>query len=127
MRITVTGRHTELTAELKDYVNEKASKVERYYDRVHTVEVVFDVDGPKHRCEVIAKADHAETFVARKEHVDAQACVDAALRDVERQLSRHKEKFRNRKHLGGRDDRRVVGGSAPGIPPTEPQMEGESS
>ncbi len=127
MRVTVTGRHAELTAELKTYVQEKAGRLDRYYDRVHTVEVVFDVDGPRHRCEVIARADHAETFVASEQHVDAQACLDAALRDVERQLNRHKEKFRNRKHAASRDERRSMSGESAGSPSAETQMEGESS
>ena len=98
MEITVTGRHAEISDGLKRYAEEKSSKLERFYDRVHTVEVVFDIDAGKQRCEIIARADHHMTFVAKETHVDPFASLDAAVRDLERQLTRHKEKHRNRKH-----------------------------
>jgi putative sigma-54 modulation protein len=116
MRITVTGRHTEVSAALREYSEQKAAKLDRYYDRLHSVDVVFDLDGVKHRCEIIAKADHAATFVAREEQQDSFASLDVAIKDLERQLTRHKERFRNRKHPGGH------GGEPEGWgPPLEPE------
>ena len=44
MRMTVTGRRTEVSDTLKEYVDKKAGKLGRFYDRVQSVEVVFDVD-----------------------------------------------------------------------------------
>lgn len=127
MRITVTGRRAEVSDVLKAYTSEKANKLARFYDRVQSVEVIFSVDGVKHRCEMIAKADHAATFVAREEHDEVFASVDAAVRDLERQLTRHKEKFRNRKHLAGRGEKETPEGPAAGEGTDEPQTEGETS
>jgi putative sigma-54 modulation protein len=101
MRITVSGRHTEIPERLKSYAQDKASKLERFFDRVQTVEVVFDQEANHHSCEVIAKADHHTTFIAKEQHADAFAALDASVRDLERQLSRHKERLRNRKHPDG--------------------------
>lgn len=101
MQITVTGRHTDVSDSLRTYAEEKSAKLERFYDRVQTVEVVFDVDAGKQRCEMIARADHHTTFVAKELHVEAFAALDAAVKDIERQLNRHKEKHRNRKHPDG--------------------------
>lgn len=98
MQIAITGRHTDIPPALKEYVEEKAGKFERYYDRVQTVEVVFDVEAGKLRCEIIARADHHATFVAKEQHEDAFAAFDETARELERQLTRHKEKHRNRKH-----------------------------
>ncbi|MBN2559961.1 MAG: ribosome-associated translation inhibitor RaiA [Phycisphaerae bacterium] len=125
MRITVTGRRTDVSEALKAYANQKASKLERFYDRVQSVEIVFDVDAGKQRCEIIAKADHAMTFVAREDHVEPYASLDAAVKDLERQLTRHKERFRNRKHLAGRNDREPLGGPSSGDIPDEMETEGE--
>ena len=127
MRITVTGRHTELSDSLREYASEKANKLARFYDRVQSVEVVFDLDGGKHRCEVIAKADHAATFVAREEHEEPFAALDAAVKDLERQLTRHKEKFRNRKHLTGRGDKPSPADPALAEEADDFQTEGEAS
>jgi putative sigma-54 modulation protein len=112
MRIKVSGRHMDVTEPLRAYVSEKTGKLDRYYDRLQSIEVVFDQEGTNHRCELIATADHHTTFVAKESHADAFACLDAAVKDVERQLTRHKEKFRNRKHLTGPVDREPLGGAA---------------
>lgn len=98
MQITVSGIHTEIPASLREYVEEKASKFERYYDRVQTVEVVFAAEASKLKCEIIARADHHATFVAKEIHEDAFAAFDTTARELERQLTRHKEKHRNHKH-----------------------------
>jgi putative sigma-54 modulation protein len=42
IRITVSGRHMDVGDALKSYATEKVEKLERFYDRVHNVEVVFD-------------------------------------------------------------------------------------
>lgn len=128
MRITVSGRRGDVGNDLKDYADQKASKLERFYDRVHSVEVIFDIEGGRHRCEIIAKADHHTTFVAKEDHEEPFASLDAAVRDVERQLTRHKEKLRNRKHPGGRNhDREPLGGSSPDELSGETEAEGGSS
>jgi len=98
IRITVSGRHMDVRDALKAYTDEKAGKLERFYDRVQSVDVVFDRLPNSHRCEIVAKADHHTSFVAKEEHEDPYAALDASVRNLERQLSRHKEKFRNRKH-----------------------------
>ena len=127
MRITVIGRHTDISEALKEYADEKAGKLNRFYDRLHSVDVVFDLDGIRHRCEIIAKADHAATFVAREEHEDSFASLDAAVKDLERQLTRHKERFRNRKHPGGYGGEPEAWGPPLGPTSNEDSREGEAS
>lgn len=110
IRITVCGRHMDLSERLKTYAEEKAGKLERFYDRVQTVEVVFDKQNLTHKCEIIVKADHHQTFVAKEEHEEPYAALDAVVKDLERQLRRHKEKFRNRKHPDGVLEKEPLGG-----------------
>ena len=127
MLIKVSGRRTDLDEALRTYASEKADRLQRYYDRLQSVEIIFDVEATHHRCEVIAKADHHSTFVAREEHADAYASLDAAVRDLERQLKKHKEKFRNRKHLTGRENRERPSEPASGEVSENTQTEGEAS
>ena len=110
MNMTVTGRHVDVPAALKSYAEEKSAKFERFYDRVQSVEIVFDLEAGKSRCEIIVRADRQTTFVAKEIHDDAYASLDAAVRDLERQLTRHKEKHRNRKHLTDGSSREPLGG-----------------
>lgn len=110
VRITISGRHVDLSDALKSYAEEKASKLERYYDRVHSAEVIFDKEALNHLCEIIVKGDHHDSFVAKETHEDPYAALDAAVKDLERQLTRQKEKLRNRKHPSGGAPREPLAG-----------------
>jgi putative sigma-54 modulation protein len=110
MQIKVIGRHTDVKESLKSYAEEKAAKLGKFYDRLHSVDVIFDIEAGSNRCEMIASGDHHTTFIAKEGHQDAFAALDAAAKDLERQITRHKEKFRNRKHTAGRPDKSPLGG-----------------
>ena len=96
--ITVSSRHMDVTPPLKTYAEQKASKLEKYYDRIQEVEVVFDNGKDLKRVEMIVNVEHKHTFVAHYDDADAYAGVDGCMDKLERQLSEHKKKFRNRKH-----------------------------
>jgi putative sigma-54 modulation protein len=42
VQIHLTGRHVELTDDVRDYIHSKMARLPRFYDRVHAVEVVLD-------------------------------------------------------------------------------------
>jgi putative sigma-54 modulation protein len=98
MRITISSRHMELTAPLREYAEQKVVKLEKYYDRVVGVEVVLDNHKEGMRVEMIVSADHQNRFVSHHECADAYAGIDGCIGKLGRQLSEHKKKFRNRKH-----------------------------
>jgi putative sigma-54 modulation protein len=96
--ITVTGRHMEVTPPLKAYAEQKASKLTKYYDLIQAVEVVLDAGKDETSVEMIVDAEHKNTFIAHQNGADAYACIDGCMHKLERQLTEHKQKFRNRKH-----------------------------
>jgi len=98
MQVTVTGRHMGVSDPLKRYCLGKAEKLARYFDRVVSVQVILDGRDGRHSAEVIVHVDRAEPFVAVEAHDDAYAAFDLVLDKIERQLRRHKERVRNRKH-----------------------------
>ncbi len=98
MQITVSGRHMGVSESLKDYCREKAERLIRFFDRIQSIEVVLDGSNGQHFAEMIVHAEGTQPFVAREQHDDAYAAVDLMLDKVERQIRRHKEKLRNRKH-----------------------------
>lgn len=98
MTINVTSRHMDVTPPLKTYAEQKANKLTKYFDRIMGIEVVIDNGKDQSTVEMIVKADHNNTFVARHTQPDAYACVDGCMDKLERQLSDHKKKLRNRKH-----------------------------
>ena len=98
MHISVTGRHMEIQESIQEYAREKAGKLNRYYDRIERIEIVFDQESNCHKVEMVVRADHNNTFVAHADGKDFHGAVDLAVDKMERQLTKHKEKLRNRKH-----------------------------
>jgi putative sigma-54 modulation protein len=96
--VTVTSRHMDVSPALKTYAEQKAAKLVKYYDRIQEIEVVFDNKKDVMSVEFIVNAEHKNMFVAHHDDGDAYACIDACFDKLERQLSEHKKKIRNRKH-----------------------------
>ena len=103
MDIIVTGKQVEITDAIRSYARDKANKLPKYFDRIAEVEIVASKpDSHEYEVEMIAHVDHSENFVARRRHRDLYACIDEVADKVERQLTDHKEKLRNRKHKAHR-------------------------
>lgn len=98
MIVTISARHMDVTPALRTYAEQKAGKLEKHYDRIQEIEVVFDASNDKVKLEMIVNAEHKGTFIASHGDGDAYACVDGCVQKLERQLTDHKEMHRNRKH-----------------------------
>ena len=98
MIVTISARHMDVTPTLRSYAEQKAGKLEKHYDRIQEIEVVFDASNDKVKLEMIVNAEHKGLFVASHGEGDAYACVDGCVHKLERQLTDHKEMHRNRKH-----------------------------
>ncbi len=98
MQVTVSGRHMGISDSLKTYCVEKSERLGRFYDRIKSVELILDGHNGVHSAEILVHSDGTSPFVASEEQVDAFACVDLLMDKIERQIRRHKERVRNRKH-----------------------------
>jgi putative sigma-54 modulation protein len=107
--VTISSRHMDVSTSLKAYAEQKSNKLTRYYDRIQEIEVVFDSAKDAMRVEMIVSAEHRNMFIAHDTQEDAYACIDGCIDKLERQLSEHKKKFRNRKHSGGEDKHEMRG------------------
>jgi putative sigma-54 modulation protein len=96
--VTISARHMAVTETLRSYAEQKAGKLEKHYDGIQEIEVVFDASKDKVKVEVIVNAKHNGIFIASHDDGDAYACIDGCVHKLERQLTDHKELHRNRKH-----------------------------
>jgi putative sigma-54 modulation protein len=94
----VSGRHLEIEDSLKEYARDKVQKLTKFYDRIQSIEVVYDHEAGKPSVEVIVNTEPKNTFVGHEMGEDMFAVTDTVVDKLERQLTRHKEKHRNRKH-----------------------------
>lgn len=98
MRISITERHTAVTDAVKAYANEKAARLLKHYDRISAIEVIFDGAQNQGHVEMIVMVDGADDFVASEKNGDFFAGIDLVIAKLERQITKHKEILRNRKH-----------------------------
>ena len=96
MQITVTGRHVEVPQEVKDYTVKKAEKLLRFYDKIQAIEVLWDHEGEQFSIEMMVNAGSRNTFIGREIGPDTTTLVDVVVDKLERQITKHKEKSRNR-------------------------------
>ena len=96
MNIRVTCRHCELGSDLKEYVEEKVSRLAHYFDRVDEAHVVLQVEGHRSIADITV---HASRAVISSEQTadDLRSAFDRAMDKVERQIRRYKERIRNHK------------------------------
>lgn len=104
MQLSITSRHCEVTDSMRQYAEEKAGKLTRYYDKITSTDVIIDQESNRHRVELIVHADHKHTFVAHVYAGDYYEAFDLVLDKIGRQLSDYKAKVRNRKKPARSDD-----------------------
>jgi putative sigma-54 modulation protein len=96
--VTISSRHMDVTPAMKSFAEQKANKLTKYYDLIQEIEVIFDAGKDQAKVEMIINAEHKNMFIANHAEGDAYACIDACVDKLERQLTEHKKKHRNRKH-----------------------------
>jgi len=97
LAITISGRHFHVTEPIKNYAEQKAEKLRKYYDRITKVAVTMDTEGNVCKVEIIVSAARGITLVAEARHDDMYAAVDLAFAKVERQVTKEKERVRSRR------------------------------
>lgn len=112
MIVTVTGKHIEITDAIRAHVDDKASKLPRYFDSVMQVGVVIEGNaGVMQSVEAIVSVEHRDDVIAREIGTDVYTCIDMVMHKLERQLRKLKEKQRDNKHVAPERERMAEGGS----------------
>jgi putative sigma-54 modulation protein len=96
MKVTVTFRHQDSDEKLQDYVNQKISKLAKYFHRPMETNVVFSVEKFRHRAEITITADQT-TFTGRETAGDAMSAFDLCLKVIEIQARRYRDRMKHRR------------------------------
>lgn len=92
MRISIIGKNLEISEYLRDLVEKKVGKLERYFPQSTEVQVTLSVEKNRHIVEVTIPY---EGGVIRGEEVtgDMYASIDNVLDKLEKQILRHRTKL----------------------------------
>jgi len=96
MRVSVTFRHMEPTAAIREYAEAKLMKVKRYLDEPIEANVVLSIEKYRHIAEVTLNAGR-NVINCTEETNDIYSAIDMVLEKLERQVKKQKEKTRSKK------------------------------
>lgn len=92
MEVKVNTRDGELTAEVKETIAEKVSKLPRFFDRTTAIQVIADLKHDEPKVEIILSAEGAKDFFASDSGTNVVSALDTTIAKMEQQLRKHKEK-----------------------------------
>jgi len=96
MRITITGRNIELTPGIKEAVEEKLSKLEKYFKPDTDVNVTLSVEKDRQKIEVTIPTK-GHTIRAEEVSNDMYVSIDLVEETLERQLIKYRTKIISKK------------------------------
>ncbi len=92
MQINFTGHHIEITSALRDFAEEKFEKLLRHFEKINSINVMFEVDKLRHIAEATVHVSKHE-FHAHAESEDLYSAIDLLIDKLDRQIKKYKEKI----------------------------------
>ncbi|MCL6517455.1 ribosome-associated translation inhibitor RaiA [Alicyclobacillus sp.] len=111
MNIQVRGDHLDVTPAMRDYVEKKVSRLEKFFDAPpeREVAVTMSVERGMHRVEVMLQV-HGVLFRAEEASDDMYASVDLVVDKLEQQFNKYKTRLNKRFRDQGVRTRIAAGG-----------------
>ena len=106
MQIKISSKHLEMTPSIEEYINTKADKLTRFYDRIEQIDVKLEKTTHGFTVEIISDVEHHDPIIANSADSDVYASIDSCIDKSVRQLTDLKSKLRDHKHntpTGGQD------------------------
>lgn len=122
MEIAIRGKNIELTESLKEYIDDKVGRLDRYFDSINGVDVTLTVERNRsientQRAEVTMRVN-GTVIRAEEATVSMYSSIDIVVEKLERQLKKYKSKIYN----SMRDRKRSA--RSKGLPTPEPEFSG---
>jgi len=103
MSIRITGRHLDITDEIREYVEKKLQRLAKYTARVKSVDLIIEKDHRyQYSAELLIK-DGPVSVAAKTQDSDLWRAVDTLIDKAERQLKRKWEKMKGTKKQKAQD------------------------
>jgi len=93
MKVKIVERHASPTDALRDYVVEKTESLDRYFDRIISVDVVLAVEKERQIADFHAHLTNRKILHAHEDSTDMYASIDGAIDKLRRQLVKYKDQL----------------------------------
>ncbi|WP_019027277.1 ribosome hibernation-promoting factor, HPF/YfiA family [Colwellia piezophila] len=91
MQINLSGHHVEVTSSLREYVDNKFSKLERHFDHINNIHIVLTVEKLIQKAEARVHINGSEVF-ASAVNADMYVSIDTLVDKLDRQVLKYKGK-----------------------------------
>lgn len=95
MRFDIRGKNIEVTEALKEYVEKRLSKLERFIEDVRVAQVTLSVEGESHKVEVTIPLNGI-ILRGEEETEDMYSSIDLVVDKLEKQIDKYKTKLYRR-------------------------------
>lgn len=94
MKITIQSLHFDATQQLKDFANQKVSKLDLFFDGIISAEVVLSLDKADNTENKVSKVSLSvpnDTLIAEKQCKSFEEGIDLVCEALRKQLLKYKE------------------------------------
>ncbi|MCH9049387.1 MAG: ribosome-associated translation inhibitor RaiA, partial [Proteobacteria bacterium] len=92
MHISITGRRLPITTALRDYIERKLGKLQKYTHRSIEANIILGVEKYRHRAEILFHINNHRILV-KEETNEMYQSIDKAVAKIEMRFKKHKGKI----------------------------------
>ncbi|MDW7673958.1 MAG: ribosome-associated translation inhibitor RaiA [Bacillota bacterium] len=92
MNIIIRGKNIEVTKALKEYVDKRISKLDKYFEGIDEVQATLNVERDRHKIEVTIPIN-GMILRGEEETLDMYSSVDLVVEKLEKQIAKHKTRL----------------------------------
>ena len=101
MATSITGRHYEVTKDIRDLITKKLDKiVEKMFDDVIDVRVVLQVEKYRNICDILITGKEHDVKSVQESQSSMPDAINSAIDHVKRQAQKNREKIRDHHRHG---------------------------
>jgi putative sigma-54 modulation protein len=121
LKIDLTALNIDVTDDLRNHVEKKLGKIEKYFDRSASAQVVLSSERERQIVEITLPL---EGLVVRGQEAtsDIYASVNLAVDKIERRIERYRARFQRRKREGRAQARSLAAQTTPAETGGEPRL-----
>ena len=98
MKISITGRHVDITNALSSYIKTKFQKLKKHSENIINIHTILTVEKERMKAEATLKTKNGNLFAANEEN-NMYAAIDEIVEKLDRQLKKQKEKITNYRRI----------------------------
>ncbi|MBS3885473.1 MAG: ribosome-associated translation inhibitor RaiA [Dethiobacter sp.] len=100
MKLTIRGKNIEITDALREYVQKRIGKIDKYFAADADAQVTLSVERGLHKVEVTAGVNGL-LLRAEEDTGDMYASIDMVVEKLERQIAKYKTRINRKSRQGG--------------------------